>query len=114
MVNSRFKKTGIKFPVVKTHRLLEKSVKGAIPVGEIAALYLASILEYLTAEVLYLAGKEIKSPNVERITESPSKRRKISEQITEEHLQHAIEGDYELETLFNSLDVSWNNKTAKE
>merc|ERR1719215_2453714 len=85
---TRSSRAGVHFPVGRIHRLMKSYVMQNKRVGSTAGVYVAAVMEYLSAEVLELAGNVAK--------ESRAKR------ITPRHLQLAIRGDEELDSLIKA------------
>ena len=85
---SKSVRAGLQFPVGRIHRFLKEQINGKNRVGVSAAVYTAAILEYLSAEVLELAGNASKELRMKR--------------ITPRHLQLAVRGDEELDALISA------------
>ena len=84
-------KAGLQFPVGRIGRFLKKG-KFATRVGAGAPVYLAAILEYLTAEILELAGNAARDNKKTR--------------IIPRHIQLAVRNDEELNKLFGKVTIA--------
>lgn len=89
---SRSKRAKITFPVGRIARLIRKVVQNKMRVGSGAPVYLAAVLEYLTAEIFELAGNAAKDNNKKR--------------ILPRHIQLAIRKDEELNKLLSSVTIA--------
>ncbi|XP_014813229.1 PREDICTED: histone H2A-beta, sperm-like [Calidris pugnax] len=88
---SKSAKAGLQFPVGRVYRLL-KLGNYADRIGPGAAIYLAAVLEYLSAEVLELAGNAAQENKKTR--------------ILPRHIQLAVRNDDELNKLFSSVTIA--------
>ncbi|CAJ0946372.1 unnamed protein product [Ranitomeya imitator] len=88
---TRSSRAGLQFPVGRVHRLLRKG-NYAERVGAGAPVYLAAVLEYLTAEILELAGNAARDNKKTR--------------IIPRHLQLAVRNDEELNRLLGGVTIA--------
>ncbi|XP_067880509.1 histone H2A.J-like [Heterodontus francisci] len=88
---SHSSRAGLQFPVGRVHRLLRKG-NYAGRVGARAPVYLAAVLEYLTAEILELAGNTARDNKKSR--------------IIPRHLQLAVRNDEELIKLLGVVIIA--------
>jgi len=88
---SRSSRAGLQFPVGRLHRLLKKGHYSE-RVGSGAPVYLAAVLEYLSAEILELAGNAARDNKKTR--------------IVPRHLQLAIRNDEELNKLLSNVTIA--------
>ena len=88
---TKFAKAGLQFPVGRISRFLKKG-KYATRVGAGAPVYLCAILEYLTAEILELAGNAARDNKKSR--------------IIPRHIQLAVRNDEELNKLFGGVTIA--------
>ena len=84
-------KAGLQFPVGRLGRYLKKG-KFAARIGAGAPVYLGAILEYLTAEILELAGNAARDNKKVR--------------IIPRHIQLAVRNDEELNKLFGGVTIA--------
>ncbi|XP_054865485.1 histone H2A-like isoform X1 [Amphiprion ocellaris] len=89
---SRSSRAGLQFPVGRVHRLLRKACTSHGRVGAGAPVYLAAVLEYLTAEILELAGNAARDNKKTR--------------IIPRHLQLAVRNDEELNKLLGGVTIA--------
>jgi histone H2A len=88
---SKSAKAGLQFPVGRVGRFIRK-MKVASRVGGGAPVYLAAVLEYLTAEVLELAGNAARDNKKVR--------------IIPRHIQLAVRNDEELNKLMGGVTIA--------
>ena len=88
---TRSSRAGLQFPVGRVHRLLRKG-NYAERVGAGAPVYMAAVLEYLSAEILELAGNAARDNKKTR--------------IIPRHLQLAIRNDEELNKLLSGVTIA--------
>jgi histone H2A len=88
---SKSSKAGLQFPVARLGRFL-KTGRYAQRVGAGAPVYLAAVLEYLTAEILELAGNAARDNKKAR--------------IVPRHIQLAVRNDEELNKLLGNVTIA--------
>ena len=65
---SRSLRAGLQFPVGRLHRYLKNKINYRNRVGTTASVFISATLEYLTAEILELAGNATRNFKTKRIT----------------------------------------------
>jgi histone H2A len=88
---SRSSRAGLQFPVGRVARYLRKG-RYAARVGGGAPVYLAAVMEYLSAEILELAGNAARDNKRTR--------------ITPRHVQLAVRNDEELNKLLGGVTIA--------
>ncbi|XP_048576352.1 histone H2A isoform X1 [Nematostella vectensis] len=88
---TRSSRAGLQFPVGRIHRHLRKG-NYAERVGAGAPVYMAAVLEYLSAEILELAGNAARDNKKTR--------------IIPRHLQLAVRNDEELNRLLHGVTIA--------
>lgn len=88
---TRSYRAGLQFPVGRVHRFLRKG-HYAERIGSGAPVYLAAVLEYLSAEILELAGNAARDNKKHR--------------IIPRHLQLAVRNDEELNKLLSGVTIA--------
>ena len=88
---SRSARAGITFPVGRMARYM-RDMRVADRIGAGAPVYLAAVIEYLTAEILELAGNAAQDSKKNR--------------VVPRHIQLAVRNDEELNTLFGNVTIA--------
>lgn len=86
-------KAGLVFPTGRIKRKIKEAMP-TVRVAKSSSVYLASVLEYLTAEILEIAGNLTKNEKKLRITPS--------------HIKRSLKGDDELFKLLTGITFSMN------
>lgn len=93
--SSRSFRAGLQFPVGRIDRHLKKG-RFAQRIGAGAPVYLAAVLEYLTAEILELAGNAAKENKKQR--------------VVPRHILLAVRNDEELNMLLRNVTIAQGGK----
>eukprot|EP01101_Sappina_pedata_P008654 TRINITY_DN4843_c1_g1_i1.p1 TRINITY_DN4843_c1_g1~~TRINITY_DN4843_c1_g1_i1.p1 ORF type:complete len:167 (-),score=97.74 TRINITY_DN4843_c1_g1_i1:379-816(-) len=88
---TRSMRAGLQFPVGRIHRLIRQG-RYSERIGAGAPVYLAAVLEYLSAEILELAGNASRDNKKHR--------------IVPRHIQLAIRNDEELNKLLGDVTIA--------
>ncbi|CBK25139.2 uncharacterized protein [Blastocystis hominis] len=88
---SRSARAGITFPVGRMARYM-RDMRVADRIGAGAPVYLAAVIEYLTAEILELAGNAAQDSKKNR--------------VVPRHIQLAVRNDEELNALFGNVTIA--------
>lgn len=88
---SKSEKSGLKFPVGRIGRFMKKG-KFSQRISSAAPIFLAAVMEYLTAEIMELAGNAAKDNKKMR--------------IIPRHIQFAVKNDTELSKLLENVTIS--------
>lgn len=88
---TRSRRAGLTFPIGRIHRHIKRG-NYTERIGAGAPVYLAAVLEYLTAEILELAGNAARDNKKTR--------------ITPRHIQLAIRNDEELSKLLHNVTIA--------
>eukprot|EP01057_Protomagalhaensia_wolfi_P006165 Protomagalhaensia_wolfi_Nauph_80__6164@NODE_904_length_1896_cov_403_341949_g681_i0_p3_GENE_NODE_904_length_1896_cov_403_341949_g681_i0NODE_904_length_1896_cov_403_341949_g681_i0_p3_ORF_typecomplete_len138_score27_31Histone/PF00125_24/3_6e16CBFD_NFYB_HMF/PF00808_23/6_9e06Histone_H2A_C/PF16211_5/0_00017TAF/PF02969_17/0_0046DUF3071/PF11268_8/0_071DC_STAMP/PF07782_13/0_24_NODE_904_length_1896_cov_403_341949_g681_i07641177 len=88
---SRSQRAGLIFPVGRIGRWM-KDGGYAARIGKGAPIFLAAVLEYLTFEVLEMAGNHARDSDKKR--------------VTPQHIQYAVRSDQEMATLLSSVTIA--------
>ena len=88
---SRSSRAGLQFPVGRVHRHLRKG-NYCQRIGSGAPVFLAAVMEYLTAEILELAGNAARDNKKVR--------------IIPRHIQLAVRNDEELNNLLSGVTIA--------
>ena len=88
---SRSSRAGLQFPVSRVHRRMRKG-NFSSRTGAGAPVYMAAVMEYLTAEILELAGNAARDNKRAR--------------IIPRHVQLAVRNDEELNRLLNGVTIA--------
>ena len=88
---TRSMRAGLQFPVAKVETMLRAKLSG-FNMGQATAVYMAAVLEYLTAEILELAGNAARDNKRVR--------------IVPRHIMLAVRNDEELNKLYQKSTIA--------